>query len=80
MELMDIERLAENYALATYLTEWDELSYDEVIAALYEPQQGDYLESITIWHPFEDFSYSDLADLIECSRNDFLQMGIKAKK
>jgi hypothetical protein len=31
MELMEIERMAENYALGTFLTEWDELTYDEIM-------------------------------------------------
>lgn len=69
MVRMEVERLAENYALGTYLTEWGELNYDEIIDALYK---GNVPEDVIIWSPFESMKLEDLSDFIEITRNDFI--------
>jgi hypothetical protein len=68
MDDMTIERSAENYALATYLSEY-ESGYDEIMEAFYKNVIPD---DVVIWQPFEDFNLADLADYIEMTRNDFL--------
>lgn len=60
--------LCQQHALSQTLTDWNDLSYDEVISAL---RQGDGLdeyqdnESIVVWEKFDD-EYGDyIADHIE---------------
>lgn len=68
MQRMDIERLAENYALNQYLSDY-ESNYDEIIEGLYK---DDIPEDVIVWKPFEYCSLNDLAAYIENTRNDFL--------
>lgn len=68
MDNMDIERSAENYALATYLSEY-ESGYDEIMEAFTKNVIPD---DVTIWLPFESFEPDELAEYIEMLRNDFL--------
>lgn len=68
MDNMTIERSAENYALATYLSEY-ESGYDEIMEAFTKNVIPD---DVIIWLPFEDFNLADLADYIGMTRNDFL--------
>jgi hypothetical protein len=76
MEQMDIERMAENFALSTYLTEWDELTYDEIMEDLNNDELPDLA---VVWQPFEDYSPSDLMSFIEILRNDFLVFADKVR-
>jgi hypothetical protein len=69
MDAMTIERMAENYALATYLTEFDDSSYDEIMEAFAENVIPD---DVIIWLPFESFELDELREFIEITRNDFL--------
>jgi hypothetical protein len=69
MDDMTIERTAENYALATYLTEFDDSSYDEIMEAFAENVIPD---DVIIWLPFESFELDELREFIEITRNDFL--------
>ena len=69
MERMEIERMAENYALGTFLTEWDNLTYDEIMESLDRDEVPDLVH---IWLPFENYSCAELMDYIENLRNDYL--------
>lgn len=68
MQRMDIERLAENYALNQYLSDY-ESNYDEIIESLH---RDDLPEDVIIWEPFEYCNLTDLAGFIENTRNDYL--------
>jgi hypothetical protein len=68
MDDMTIERSAENYALATYLSEY-ESGYDEIMEAFTKNVIPD---DVIIWLPFESFELDELAEYIEMTRNDFL--------
>jgi hypothetical protein len=74
VDRMAIEREAENYALSTYLTEFELNSYDEIMEALYDDI---VLDDVVIWQPFENFNLDDLAKFIEITRNDFLAFAQK---
>lgn len=76
MDNMTIERTAKNYALATYLTEFEDNSYDEVIEAFFKDTIP---EGVIVWQPFEDMNLADLADFIEITRNDFLTFADKVR-
>lgn len=69
MERMEIERMAENYALGTFLTEWDNLTYGEIMKSLDRDEVPDLVH---IWLPFENYSCAELRDYIENLRNDYL--------
>jgi hypothetical protein len=69
MERMEIERMAENYALGTFLTEWGELTYDEIMGSL---DRDEIPEQVDIWQPFEWYSCENLIQFIENLRNDYL--------
>lgn len=69
MERIEIERMAENYALGTFLTEWDELSYDEIMEAL---DRDEIPEEVSVWLPFEGYDCADLMEFIENLRNDYI--------
>lgn len=70
MDMMNINRLAENYALGFFLSEQGEVSYDELMEALSDNKVPD---EVTIWQPFEDYSCDSLIYFIEGLRNDFLK-------
>ena len=69
MERIEINRMAENYALATFLTDWEDITYDEIMEAFSEDEIPD---TVTIWQPFEGYSCSDLMGFIENLRDDYL--------
>jgi len=69
MEQMEIERMAENYALGTFLTEWDELTYDEIMDSF---ARDEIPAQVDIWQPFENYSCAELMEYIENLRNDYL--------
>lgn len=77
MDLMTIERTAENYALSTYLSKFETNSYDDVMESF---MKDEVLDSVTIWQPFEDFDLIDLANYIEITRDDFLTFAVKIKE
>ena len=69
-------RTAENYALATYLSEFTLDSYDDIMEAF---MKEEILDGVTIWYPFEDFNPIALADCIQVTRDDFLTFAGKIK-
>ena len=77
MELMEIERMAENYALGTFLTEWDELTYDEIIESF---ERDEIPAQVDIWLPFESYSCAELIEFIENLRNDYLNFADRLTK
>ena len=73
---MNIEKLAEEYALNTFLSEYEH-TFSEIIAALYD---NNILEGVLIWWPFESYPLNDLADSIYMSKLDFLEFHKRALK
>ena len=69
MSRMDVERMAENYALATFLTDWDELNYDEIMESF---SMNVVPDGVIIWQPFEGFSCDSLMYFIQNTRDDYL--------
>jgi hypothetical protein len=69
MDQMEIERMAENYALGTFLTDWDELTYNEIMDSF---ARDEIPEQVIIWLPFEGYSCESLIEFIENLRNDYL--------
>ena len=66
---MEIERMAENYALGTFLTEWDKLTYDEIMDSF---ARDEIPAQVDIWQPFEGYSCENLIEFIENLRNEYL--------
>lgn len=52
----------QKYALGAVLADSNELDYDDVLESF---EQGECPEGVSIWHPFENHDYYELAQLIE---------------
>ena len=77
MHKMDVNRMAENYALATFLSDWDELNYDEVMDAF---SKDDLPDDVIIWQPFEGYSLENLMLFIENTRDDYMNFADRLVK
>lgn len=52
----------QKYALGAVLADSNELDYDTVLEAF---ENGECPDGVSIWHPFENHEYYELAELIE---------------
>ena len=52
----------QKYALGAVLADSNEHNYDELLESL---ENGEVPEGVSIWSPFENYEYHELASLIE---------------
>lgn len=77
MDKKDIEQSAKYYALDTYLSDYGDSTYEDILEAFYK---NIVPYDVTIWQPFEDFDLSNLAYYIETTFNDFTTFANKIKE
>ena len=76
----ELVQLCERSALGQALTDWQSLSYDEVLDILRSPENELWVndERILVWLPFEDVSGDFLADHIESLFKSFIRVARSA--
>ena len=57
-----VNNIFQKYGLGAVLADSNELDYDDVLESL---EQGECPEGVSIWAPFENYEYHELASLIE---------------
>ena len=76
MSRMDVERMAEDYALRTFLSAQGDTNYDELMEAL---NNNEVPDDIVIWEPFAGYSCDLLMFFIEGLRNEYLTFADKVR-
>jgi hypothetical protein len=69
MNLADAERLAEQLAMAQYLSDWGDSTYDEVVESM---NNGVIPDDVYVWEVIENEAPEVVISMIEGLRNEFL--------
>ena len=65
-------KTSERFALNEWLSDFpDNLSYDEIIATLRDPENTWRADDISVWDVVEDCTCDQVADFIESTRKHF---------
>lgn len=63
---MTKDEVLNKYAIGAYLADSNEHDYDTIVGAL---EGGEIPEGVSIWQPFENHEYYELAELISEQRD-----------
>lgn len=74
-----LTELCQQQALGQVLTDWEDLTYDEILVELYaaEDDAPDH-DEIVVWQQFEDWSGIELAHQIEAVYSAFEEVALSA--
>jgi hypothetical protein len=80
MQTTELELQAQRHSLGQYLTDWQELSYGDVLDILRSKENEFWVsdERIMVWQPFEDVSGDFIADQIETLHTVMSQLALDA--
>ena len=71
--MVSLNTISEKYALGAVLSDSNEMDYNDILESL---ENGEIPEGVSIWAPFENYEYYELAQLIE-EQHDIFQAFIE---